>query len=187
MGFLTALALALGLSMDAVAVSISAGMARPGEPFARAARMPVAFGVFQAAMPAAGWLGGAAVAGWIADWDHWIAFVLLAAIGGKMLWEAWHGGDEEAGAADPFAWRPLLLLSVATSIDALAAGMSIALIGLHPAVTIAIIGTTTTLLCLPAVRLGSRLGSRWASRAEVLGGTVLVLIGAKILMDHLGA
>lgn len=185
MEILTAFALALGLAMDAVAVSISAGMARPGEPFARALRMPLAFGVFQALMPAIGWLGGAALSGWVATWDHWLAFALLLAIGGKMLWEAWRGGDEERPASDPFAWRPLLLLSVATSIDALAAGMTISLIGLHPGLTIAIIGATTALLCLPAVRLGARLGERWASRAEVAGGVVLILIGGKILVDHL--
>lgn len=171
--------------MDAVAVSISAGMSRPGVPFARALRMPIAFGVFQALMPAIGWLGGAALSGWVAQWDHWIAFTLLGAIGGKMLWEAWKGGDADDATADPFAWRPLLLLAVATSIDALAAGMSIALIGLHPGLTITIIGLTTTLLCLPAVRLGSRLGQRWASRAEILGGVVLIAIGTKILSDHL--
>ena len=184
MELITAFALALGLAMDAVAVSIAAGLARPQEPFARALRMPLAFGLFQALMPAIGWLGGAALSGWVADCDHWLVFAILGAIGGKMLWEAWRGGDDAGVAADPFAWRALLLLSIATSIDALAAGLSIALIGLHPGLTLAIIGLTTTALCLPAVRLGARLGRRWARRAELGGGLVLILIGCKILADH---
>lgn len=182
---LTALLLALGLSMDAVAVSICAGLARPGERFWRAMRMPLAFGFFQALMPLLGWLGGQTFVERIAAWDHWIAFALLAGIGGKMLWEAWRGEDECPAGGDPFAWGRLLVLSVATSIDALAAGLSIALIGLHVGVTVAIIGATTALLCLPAVRLGGRLGERWASRAEVVGGLVLIAIGVRILVEHL--
>lgn len=171
--------------MDAVAVSICAGMSRPGEPFWRALRMPLAFGFFQALMPLLGWLGGSTVVGYIADWDHWIAFALLAAIGGKMLWEAWQGDDADTEAGDPFAWGRLIVLSVATSIDALAAGLTVAVIGQPVLVTIAVIGGTTTLLCLPAVRLGGRLGERWAKRAEAVGGLVLIGIGAKIVADHL--
>jgi putative Mn2+ efflux pump MntP len=182
---LTALLLALGLSMDAVAVSICAGMARPGEPFWRALRMPLAFGFFQALMPFLGWLGGEAVVAYIADWDHWIAFALLAGIGGKMLWEAVNG-DDECPTGDPFAWGRLTILAIATSIDALAAGLSISLIGLEVWLSVAIIGGVTALLCLPAVRLGGRLGERWAQRAGIVGGVVLIGIGVKILVDHLG-
>ncbi|MBN8526849.1 MAG: manganese efflux pump [Planctomycetes bacterium] len=183
---LTALLLALGLSMDAVAVSICAGLSRPGEPFWRALRMPLAFGFFQALMPLLGWLGGKTVVAYVADWDHWIAFALLAAIGGKMLWEAWKG-DDECPAGDPFAWGRLSVLAIATSIDALAAGLTIAFIQQPPLLTIAVIGCTTALLCLPAVRLGGRLGERWAGRAEIVGGLVLIGIGAKIVVDHLTA
>jgi putative Mn2+ efflux pump MntP len=183
---LTAFLLALGLSMDAVAVSISSGLCRPGERFWRLLRMPLAFGLFQALMPFIGWLGGAAVVKQVAAWDHWLAFVLLAGIGGKMLWEAWKGGDDASGPADPFAWGRLTVLAIATSIDALAAGLTIAFIDLPVAFTLAIIGGTTAALCLPAVLLAGRLGERWAGRAEVLGGLVLIGIGAKILVDHLG-
>lgn len=186
MPLLTALILALGLSMDAVAVSISAGLSRPDERFLRTLRMPLVFGAFQALMPAIGWIGGEAVKGWVERWGTWIAVALLLAIGGKMLWEAWHDDDDEAGAgSDPFAWRPLLLLGLATSIDALAAGLSISLVGLPPTLTIAIIGVTTALLCIPAVALGARLGCRWASRAEYLGGGALVAIAAKLVWDRL--
>jgi putative Mn2+ efflux pump MntP len=186
MELLTAFVLALGLSMDAVAVSISAGMSRPNEPWSRAIRMPLAFGAFQALMPLVGWLGGAKLVGLVAAWDHWLVFALLAGIGGKMLWEAF-SRDDDAPVADPFAWKPLLLLALATSIDALAAGLSIAVIHLPVLVTVAVIGLTTALLCLPAVRLGSRLGDRWATRAEIVGGLVLIGLGVRILVQHLGS
>lgn len=183
---LTVILLALGLSMDAVAVSAGAAIARPQEPFWRAMRMPLAFGFFQALMPLIGWIGGAALVGWIAAWDHWLAFALLTGIGGKMLWEAW-AGDDEAGPGDPFAWGRLTVLAIATSIDALAAGLSIAVIGVPVLVAVGVIGATTAALCIPAVRLGARLGGRFAAAAEVLGGLTLIGIGAKILVDHLAA
>ena len=182
---LTALLLALGLSMDAVAVSISSGLGRSGVGFWRLLRMPLAFGFFQALMPFLGWLGGTALVAQVAAWDHWLAFALLAGIGGKMLWEAWQGDDAEAAPADPFAWSRLTVLSVATSIDALAAGLTIAFIDLPVAFTLAIIGFTTAALCLPAVLWAGRLGERWAGRAEIVGGLVLIGIGVKILADHL--
>jgi putative Mn2+ efflux pump MntP len=182
---LTALLLALGLSMDAVAVSISSGLSRPGEGSWRLLRMPLAFGFFQALMPFLGWLGGAALVAQVAAWDHWLAFALLAGIGGKMLWEAWRGDDAEAEPADPFAWGRLLVLSVATSIDALAAGLTIAFIDLPVGLTLAIIGGTTAAVCLPAVLWAGHLGGRWAGRAEIVGGLVLVGLGIKILVEHL--
>lgn len=179
----TAILLALGLSMDAVAVSICAGMGRPEASWRRMLRMPVAFGLFQAAMPLLGWLGGALLVERIASWDHWLAFILLAGIGGKMLWEAWRS-DDDAPRADPFAWGRLSVLALATSIDALAAGLTLGLIALPVGCTVAIIGVTTAALCLPAVLLARRLGRRWASRAEVFGGAVLIGLGIKILVDH---
>ncbi len=184
---LTALLLALGLSMDAVAVSISSGLCRPQAGFWRVLRMPVLFGLFQALMPFLGWLGGVTLTKSIESWDHWLAFVLLAGIGGKMVWEAWHGADEGCPPADPFAWRRLLVLSVATSVDALAAGLTIAVIDLPVVFTLVIIGVTTSALCLPAVLLARQLGTRWAGRAELVGGLILIGIGAKILVDHLTA
>ncbi len=182
---LTAILLALGLSMDAVAVSISSGMCRPEAGTWRLLRMPLAFGFFQALMPFLGWLGGASLVAHVARWDHWLAFALLTGIGGKMLWDAWRGDDDDCDTSDPFAWGRLLVLSVATSIDALAAGLTIALIDLPVGLSLTIIGGTTTILCLPAVLLSRRLGVRWAGRAEVVGGLVLIGIGSKILMDHL--
>jgi putative Mn2+ efflux pump MntP len=183
---ITVILLALGLSMDAVAVSICTGLARPNEAFSRALRMPLAFGFFQALMPLLGWLGGSALLAYIAAWDHWLAFALLTIIGGKMFWEGW-SGDGECKAGDPFAWKRLIILSLATSIDAAAAGLSIAFIGLPVLLSVAIIGVTTTALCLPALRLGGRLGSRWASRADLIGGLTLIGIGIKIVVEHLRA
>ena len=168
-------------------MSISSGLCRPEAGFWRLLRMPVLFGAFQALMPFLGWLGGVAVAERVASWDHWLAFALLAGIGGKMVWEAWRGGDDDCPTADPFAWGRLLVLAVATSIDALAAGLTIAVIDLPVVFTLAIIGATTAALCLPAVLLARRLGTRWAGRAEVVGGLVLIGIGTKILVDHLAS
>lgn len=174
--------LAVGLSMDAAAVSLSAGLARPAEGWARMLRMPLVFGLFQALMPGLGWLGGAALRGWVPDWAaRSLAAILLAGIGGKMLWELRHGGDERRS-GDPYAWRPLLVLGLATSIDALAAGTTLALVRLPPALSMLIIGLVTAALCVPAVLLGRRLGCRWAGRAELLGGLTLLAIAVKVLV-----
>lgn len=176
---------ALAVAMDAVAVSISSGMARGRQAAWRDAfAMSATFGFFQALMPAIGYLGGSFFKDAIEAWDHWVAFVLLAAIGGKMMWESMHSGERDGKAGNPFAARSLLLLGIATSIDALAVGLTLSLLDFPPVASIAIIGAATFLLCLPAVRLGARLGTTFAHRAEFAGGLVLVVIGAKILADH---
>jgi manganese efflux pump family protein len=172
--------------MDAVAVSISSGMshghrARWGEALA----MSATFGFFQAFMPAIGYAGGSLFKEAIESWAHWAAFVLLAAIGAKMIWESMKSSDGESEPkGNPFAPRSLVLLGIATSIDALAVGLTLSLLDFPAAASIAIIGFVTFALCLPAVRLGAKLGSVFAHRAEFAGGLVLVLIGLKILADH---
>lgn len=172
--------------MDAVAVSISAGMSRGRHVAWRdALAMSATFGFFQALMPAIGYAGGLFFKDAIEAYDHWVAFGLLAAIGAKMMWESVTAGDgEERGAGNPFASRRLLLLGIATSIDALAVGLTLSLLDFPPVASIAIIGATTFVLCLPAVRLGVRLGTAFAHRAEFAGGLVLVAIGVKILAEH---
>ncbi|QJR10810.1 putative manganese efflux pump MntP [Usitatibacter rugosus] len=174
--------------MDAVAVSISSGMTRGAKASWRDAfAMGAVFGAFQAIMPALGYLGGAYFRDAIEAWDHWLAFGLLLAVGGHMIWEALHDdpNETEANPANPFAWRRLLVLGVATSLDAAAVGLTLALVDLPMLASVLIIGAVTFALCVPAVRLGSRLGERVAHRAELLGGLVLVLIGTKILVEHL--
>jgi putative Mn2+ efflux pump MntP len=146
--------------------------------------MAATFGFFQALMPALGYAGGEFFRDAIEAYAAWIAFILLGAVGGHMIFEA-RSKDEAAPAGNPFAPRRLLVLGFATSIDALAVGLTLALLDAPPALSIAILGIVTFALCLPAVHMGARLGTRLAHRAEFAGGIVLVAIGAKILTDHL--
>jgi manganese efflux pump family protein len=189
-GFPTLFVTALAVAMDAVAVAISSGMTRGAKASWRDAfAMAGVFGAFQALMPTLGYVGGAYFKESIEAWDHWVAFGLLALVGGHMIYEAlWGQAEEEAVAkANPFAWRRLLVLGLATSLDAAAVGLTLALIDLPMVASVLVIGAVTFVLCVPAVRLGSRLGEKVAHRAELLGGVVLILIGVKILADHLTA
>ena len=172
--------------MDAVAASISSSMtAARRVSWPQAVKMAASFGLFQAIMPALGYACGVAFRGWVEAVDHWVAFALLGLIGAKMIYESRRGsGDSQS---DPFRTSRLLLLSVATSIDALAVGVSFSLLGVPLLATIVVIGMVTFALCLPAVWLGKRLGTSVAKRAELLGGTVLIIIGLKILVEHLSA
>ena len=177
-------ATAFAVAMDAVAVSISSGMARGRASWREALSMAAVFGVFQALMPALGYAGGALFRDAIEAYDHWVAFALLAIVGGHMIAES-RAADKEREPGDPFAPRRLLLLGVATSIDALAVGLSLAVIDFPPAASIAVIGLTTFVLCVPAVLLGARLGNAFAHRAEFAGGAILIALGVRILIEHL--
>jgi len=184
MSLVTILLTGFGLSMDAVAVSISSAMA-PAAPGRREAlKMALWFGAFQALMPALGFSLGVAFRGWVAAVDHWVAFALLALIGGKMIREAFARGHEDEGRADRFAPAQLAVLAVATSVDALAVGVSFSLLDIGLLQTVAVIGLTTFALCYPAVLFGRRLGEIFSKRAELVGGLVLVAIGVKILVEH---
>jgi putative Mn2+ efflux pump MntP len=174
---------ALAVAADAVAVSISSGIARGRATWGESFRMGAMFGLFQAAMPALGYAGGAIFRGAIEAYDHWIAFALLAAVGGHMVKEAL--GEEDRPRGNPFAWRTLVVLGFATSIDALAVGLTLALFDVPFAVAVGVIGLATFVLCVPAVHAGARLGARFARRAELCGGIVLIAIGTKILVEHL--
>ncbi len=171
--------------MDAVAVSISSGMARGRASWREALAMASTFGAFQALMPALGYAGGAWFHDAIEAYDHWIAFALLALVGGHMIVESRSREEDTREPGDPFALRRLAILGVATSVDALAVGLSLSIMEAPPAAAIAVIGLTTFVLCVPAVLLGARLGVRFAHRAEFLGGAILVALGAKILAGHL--
>jgi putative Mn2+ efflux pump MntP len=180
-----ALVTGAALSMDAVAASISSSMSARHVRWCQAVKMAASFGIFQAVMPAVGYACGLAFRGWVEKVDHWIAFALLGFIGAKMIYESRREDNESQ--SDPFSTRKLLLLSVATSIDALAVGVSFSLLGVSLLATVAVIGAVTFALCLPAVWLGKRLGTLMAKRAEMLGGVVLIIIGLKILIEHLMA
>ncbi len=187
---------ALGLSMDAFAVSVSAAACTKILHKRHMIRAAAAFGFFQFLMPVVGWLAGSTLAGTIASVDHWIAFGILAFVGGKMAVEAIRefredpSGDacptgEEAAKRDLSSKRVTLALAVATSVDALAVGVSFSVIG-KPAVSPAIvIGTVTLAVCLVGFAIGRRAGLTLGRYAEIAGGIMLVAIGAKILCEHL--
>ena len=175
----------IGLSMDAFAVSIARGMTMKKEDLLRyALTLGFFFGVFQAVMPLIGWWAGSYFQEFIASIDHWIAFGLLAIIGGNMIRESLRG-EEEACEDKSLTLKTILILAVATSIDALAVGISFAFLQVHIWTAIIVIGVTTFVLSFIAVYLGNRLGDLLEKYAGILGGIILILIGTKILLEHL--
>jgi putative Mn2+ efflux pump MntP len=185
MSLTTVLALAVGLAMDAFAVALATGVTLKTVSGRQAFRLAFHFGLFQALMPILGWAGGMTVARRLETLDHWIAFLLLAGVGGKMLWEAlW--GEAEAVRSDPTKGFSLVMLSVATSLDALAVGLSLSMLRVPVWGPALIIG----LVCAAFTMAGLKLGRMAASAthleraAEALGGLVLLAIGARILYSH---
>lgn len=175
----------IGLSMDAFAVSIARGMTMKKEDLLRyALTLGFFFGVFQAVMPLIGWWAGSYLQEFIASIDHWIAFGLLSIIGGNMIRESLRG-EEEACEDKSLTLKTILILAVATSIDALAVGISFAFLQVHIWTAITVIGVTTFVLSFIAVYLGNRLGDLLEKYAGILGGIILILIGTKILLEHL--
>ena len=187
MGWLSLLALALALAMDAVAVAIVAGLTLRPLTKRHVFRLSFHFGLFQALMPTIGWAAGTAVHRYIASYDHWVAFGLLAFVGGRMIVGALRDGEDARTSDDPTSGWDLVLLSVATSIDALAVGLSLALAGSDILVPAAVIGVVTAALTAAGMLLGRRIGVLWGKRVEVVGGAVLVVIGIKIVLEHLSA
>ena len=189
MPFWTLLLLSVGVAADAFAVALGKGLAVRRDVVRNALVLALAFGVAQGIMPLLGWLLGSAFAEVIAPFDHWIAFALLALVGGKMLWEAIFPGDEhdEAGSEDSLGFREVLILSIATSIDALAVGVSLTTFDVNIAVAVAIIALVTFVLSFAAVLIGHRVGTRFQRPAEIFGGVVLIGIGVSIVIEHLGA
>ena len=189
MGFLELLLIGVGLSMDAFAVAVCQGLCMPKLNLRHGLVIALFFGGFQALMPLAGWLLGAQFAESIQHLDHWIAFVLLAFIGGKMVWEALFSREEEtvACAADAaLDYKQLLMMAVATSIDALAVGVTFAFLDVPIVPAITVIGCTTFCISLAGVFIGVFFGGRLQKWAELAGGVILVLLGCKILLEHLG-
>lgn len=178
--------LAVGVSMDAFAVSIAKGLATQRLRFSHYASVAMWFGGFQALMPLVGFFLGVKFAPIVENCDHWIAFALLAIIGGKMIYDTVAGGEDgEEGADSDFRLKTMLLLAIATSIDALAVGVSLAFLKVDIISSVALIGVTTAAFSAFGLRLGNIFGSRYKCGAELTGGVVLVLIGAKILVEHL--
>jgi putative Mn2+ efflux pump MntP len=185
MGWVSLLALACALAMDAFAVAIVTGLTVNPLTRRHIFRLGFHFGLFQALMPIIGWLAGAALRTYISAFDHWVAFGLLGFIGGKMLWEALRHEEGPGHANDPTSGWSLLVLSVATSIDALAVGLSLGMLGSTIVVPAVVIGIVAALFTTVGMVLGRRIGSFWGRRVEVLGGLILIGIGVKIVLEHL--
>lgn len=177
--------IAVGLSMDAFAVAICQGLASRRFKVKSALAIAFAFGLFQALMPMLGWALGTQFADYITAYDHWVAFVLLAIIGGKMIYDALIEKQEDAPQEEKLSLRKLLLLAIATSIDALAVGVSFAFLKVNIAFSTALIGVITFTLSFAGVWIGNKFGAKYKSKAELAGGVILVLIGVKILLEHL--
>lgn len=185
MGFAELLLLGVGLSMDAFAVSVCKGLAMKKATLKAELTCGVWFGGFQALMPLIGFYLGTLFAEAIQAFDHWVAFGLLALIGGNMLKEAF-GEEEECPCAD-LSVRTMFLMAVATSIDALAVGISLAMVGdVNIWAAVSLIGVTTFALSAVGVAVGNVFGSRYEKKAEMAGGIILILLGVKILLEHLG-
>lgn len=184
MSFPELLILAVGLAMDAFAVAVCKGLSLRTLKLQQALLVGVWFGLFQALMPALGWLLGSAFSGLVQSVDHWVAFVLLSIIGGNMILEGLQGDDENC---DPsLSFGVMLLLAVATSIDALAVGITFAFLNVSILLAVALIGVVTFTISAVGVKMGNLFGARYKSKAEFFGGAVLILIGLKILLEHLG-
>lgn len=181
----------IGLSMDAFAVAICKGLAMPDKVNKRSALLiALYFGVFQAVMPTLGWLLGSQFARYVTKLAPWIAFVLLAWIGGNMIRESRAADDEDEAAPSDgqVKHKELLVLAVATSIDALAVGVTLSMVELSVSIglAVALIGCTTFVISLAGVYVGNVFGARYKNKAEFVGGAILILIGVKILLEHFG-
>ncbi|WNM27371.1 manganese efflux pump MntP family protein [Demequina capsici] len=192
MSILTLLLTALGVSADAFAVSVGKGLHLRRLVWRPALQLAITFGVFQAVMPVIGWLLASTFAAQMAAFDHWIAFGLLTAIGAKMLWEARSADEDDVAEEVPdhevtIGMRELLVLGVATSIDALAVGVSFAFLSVDIVAAVLVIGAVTFVASLAGYRVGHHAGRHLRSWAEIAGGLVLIGIGVRILIEHLAA
>ncbi len=184
MDMITIFGLAVALAMDAFAVALGTAISLPTLTGRHLFRFSWHFGLFQALMPIIGWYGGMTIQKWVVAVDHWVAFALLGFIGVRMLWEAFHQ-EKSTEKGDPTKGWSLIILSVATSIDALAVGLTLAMLDVSIWLPSLIIGLVAGVLTIAGMLMGRRLGKQWGMRVEVLGGLVLIGIGVKILMEHL--
>lgn len=182
----TLILIAVGLALDAVAVAIGTSIALRSVSGRQVFRLGFHFGLFQFLMPLAGWFAGHSISRFMLGWDHWLAFGLLTFVGSKAIHAALTGGPERAARADPTRGLNLVLLSVATSIDALAVGLSLAFLQVEIWYAAAVIGVVTAGLAAAGMVLGARGGALFGRRLEILGGAILIGIGLKILIQDLG-
>ena len=173
---------AIGLAMDAFTVSIAKGISLRKATVPQAAKVALFFGGFQALMPLLGWLFGLSFEKYITAFDHWIALILLTLIGGKMLYESFKG--EDSVDVDPLNARSLLVLAIATSIDALAVGVTFAFLNVNILTSITLIGVITFVISFAGVIIGNKVGEYLKNYAEIVGGIILILIGVSIFLEH---
>lgn len=190
MNLFTTILLALGMSVDAFAAALARGAGSLHYTWRQTVKTALIFGIVETITPLIGWLVGSMAQKFIAEYDHWLAFGLLLALGLKMIWGALHDDDDEAAAADGNRTDTTLLLTVvtaiATSIDSMVVGVGLAFLNANIWLTALAIGTSTTIMAAIGLRLGRLLGQKIGSRAEMAGGVVLIGIGTFILLEHLG-
>ena len=190
MNLLTTILLALGMSVDAFAAALARGAGSLHYTWRQTVKTALIFGIVETITPLIGWLVGSMTQKFIAEYDHWLAFGLLLALGLKMIWGALHDDSDEAAAADGNRTDATLLLTVitaiATSIDSMVVGVGLAFLDANIWLTALAIGTSTTIMAAVGLRLGRLLGQKIGSRAEMAGGVVLIGIGTFILLEHLG-
>lgn len=184
MGVIELILIGIGLAMDAFAVSICKGLSMKKMEWKKAGIIGLYFGFFQGLMPAIGFGLGIGFENTIKSIDHWIAFVLLSIIGGNMIKEAFDKDDEDSN--DKVDFRTMIVLAIATSIDALAIGVTFAFLDVNILLAVAIIGIITFIISMVGVKIGNVFGDKYESKAEIAGGVILILLGIKILLEHLG-
>ncbi len=183
MGIIELILLSIGLAMDAFAVSICKGISMKRMNWRKALIIGMYFGGFQALMPVIGYFLGTAFESIITNIDHWVAFILLGIIGGNMIKEAFE--DESENCNDDVGFKTMIMLAIATSIDALAVGITFAFLKVNLIAAISMIGVITFVLSIIGTKIGNRFGDKYESKAELVGGVILVLLGIKILLEHL--
>jgi putative Mn2+ efflux pump MntP len=184
MGVIEILLLGVSLSMDAFAVSICKGLSMKKINWKKEIIIGLYFGIFQALMPVIGYFLGTTFQSFVTNIDHWIAFILLVLIGGNMIREA-VSEDESENCNDNVDFKTMIVLAIATSIDALAVGITFAFLNVNVPLAVTLIGITTFVISILGVKIGNRFGSKYENKAELAGGVVLILIGLKILLEHL--
>lgn len=183
MGVLELLLLSIGLAMDAFTVSICKGISMRKMNWKKAIIIGLYFGGFQALMPTLGYFLGTAFQSLVTSVDHWIAFVLLGIIGGEMIKESFEIDSENQN--DDVSFKTMIILAIATSIDALAVGITFAFLNVNLGLAVSLIGIITFILAVAGTKIGNRFGDKYEKKAEFVGGVILILLGVKILLEHL--
>jgi manganese efflux pump family protein len=181
----TVLAVAIGLAMDSFAVSLGVGTAGRANDLRSKVRLAFHLSIFQSLFTVLGWLAGHTLTRFISGFDHWIAFALLAYVGGKMIWSGLHPAEGQYDHIDPSRGRMMIVLSIATSIDAMAVGLSMAMIHEPVLLPAVVIGLVTFILSSLGVSVGNRLEATFGKKMEIVGGLILIVIGVRILISHL--